>query len=359
MQNHIKIAQIIDRLNVGGAERVLVILANIFAQNGHQVSVIQTVSAGKLSAQLHPSVNQICLHRKWKWNPLTMLRLSREIRKNDLVHVHSFYNLSYVFLSMKLCLIDRKIFYHEHYGDIQVDQSVSFAERLILPKVYFIAVSKLICDWAINNVRLQAKNVFLLPNIIVQNKTIFNNKAGNDTKGSFLVVSNIRQSKNIQFSIDVLRELRNRGFDVQLTIIGQIVDEHYYLMLQQKMNDCGLSNYISFINNMISIQEQLYKYDLALHVAVSESGPLVLIEYLAQSLPFLTYKTGEVVAQIINDLPELIISSFDVNEWIEKIEEIFQQDSNKLRKKLNTTFDKYFSEEKYYKQCLAIYNMVE
>ena len=60
----------------------------------------------------------------------------------------------------------------------------------------------------------------------------------------------------------------------------------------------NLDNNISIIQNCYNIEDRLTHYQLALHSSKLEAGPLVLLEYLSQGVPFLSFKTGEVVDKI-------------------------------------------------------------
>ena len=60
-------------------------------------------------------------------------------------------------------------------------------------------------------------------------------------------------------------------------------------------------------------ENDIQQFEIGLQTAKSESGPLVLIEYLAQSLPFLTFNTGQVVDDIKSDIPQLILDNFELN----------------------------------------------
>src|SRR5690242_3659451 len=101
-ETKLRVVQIIDRLHIGGAERILVMLSNILDKHGHSVKVITTVEGGPLVNQLHEDIQHLNLERKWKWNVVTMRRLVNEIKDYDIIHVHSSHNLRYVYLAMKL-----------------------------------------------------------------------------------------------------------------------------------------------------------------------------------------------------------------------------------------------------------------
>src|SRR4051794_18444399 len=164
----LKVVQIIDRLQIGGAERVLVMLSNILQEHGHAVKVITTVSGGPLVNQLHENIQYLNLERKWKWNVVTMRKLVNEIKDFDIIHVHSSHNLRYVYLAMKLFRIRKPIFFHEHYGDIHIDQSVKWHQKLVYPNVIFIGVSGKHTQWAIQKLKMPDEKVFLLPNTVAK-----------------------------------------------------------------------------------------------------------------------------------------------------------------------------------------------
>ena len=158
----LSVVYIIDQLECGGAERVLITLANIFYAKDHKTTVITTVSPGSIHDQLSKDVQFICLYRKWKWNPFTMYKLIKELRKYDIIHVHSSHNLKYVWLAGKIFFLHKPIFFHEHFGDIEIDRRVRLYQRIIYPQTFMICVSSKIVTWATENLNLKKARVFLL-----------------------------------------------------------------------------------------------------------------------------------------------------------------------------------------------------
>jgi len=354
-KKNLRIVQIIDRLHIGGAERVLVTLSNLLNEHGHSVKVITTVSPGPLVQQLHKSVEHVNLNRKWKWNVITMRKLIKEIKDYDVIHVHSSYNLRYVYLAVKLFTLSKPIFFHEHYGDIHIDESVRWHQRLIYPNTVFIGVSKQHTKWAIEKLKMPKEKVFLLPNTLEKVEVPVSEKKSNTVK-ELLIVSNFRPTKNIEFAIELFTHLKEDAlFDYQFTIIGQIADKPYYEKIYQQISDNNLEPYLTIITDSVNIQPLLNQFHLALHTAISESGPLVLIEYMAQGLPFITYNTGEVVEEIKNKLSLAVLYSFDKYEWINRIQTLLALPSDDLSKKFSNVYDHYFSAEEYYNKVMEIY----
>lgn len=348
------VVQIIDRLNIGGAERVLVTLSNLLQEKGHCVSVVTTVTKGPLVTALNKDVPVIDLRRKWKWNPITMYKLIKAVKGFDIIHVHSSYNLRYLFLAALIFRMKKTIFFHEHFGDINIDQSVSWHTKIIYPKTILIAVSKQIADWAGDKLKMPAKRVFVLSNTVIRENypTIQLRKDG---KKNLLIVSNFRTTKNILAGVQIFENLLSTHASFHLTIIGQVADKAYYDSIVSYIETHRLQETVSIRTSEKRIQSLLHEFDLALHTATSESGPLVLIEYMAQGLPFITYDTGEVVQQIKNDLPGCVMQNFDVEEWTNRIQELLRKDRIAQQQQLLNLFNRYYSEDAYYEKCIDIY----
>jgi glycosyltransferase involved in cell wall biosynthesis len=359
MQNRkFKVAQIIDRLHIGGAERVVVMLANLLQQHGHTVRVITTVNPGPLEKELNKEIERVNLNRKWKWNPVTMRRLISEVKDYDIIHVHSSHNLRYLYLSAKLFRLNKPIFFHEHYGDIHVDKSVQWHQKLIYPNIIFIGVSRQLTEWALQQLNMPKEKVFLLPNTIEKIAIPQQEKKSNNEK-QILLVSNFRPTKNIEFALELFKQFKNEGsLNFRFTIIGHIADKLYYENIKDRIVKNDLEKDIAILTDCANIQPLLPQFDLAIHTAKSESGPLVLIEYMAQGLPFITYNTGEVVEEIKNKLPLAVMQSFGIDEWIKGTETMLALPFDDLSNKFANVYDHYFSTEVYYNKVMNVYQTV-
>ncbi len=352
MRSSFKILQVIDTLEPGGAEKVLVTISNILHAHQRNVTVLTILRNGPLEQQLGKDIPVICLHRKNKWDLFTMYRLAKICRGFDLIHVHSSFNLRYLILSLKLFSVRKPIFFHEHFGNIEIDPSVRWHQKLIYPKTILIAVSRKIYEWAVTKLQMPASKVFLLPNVISVESKMRENKLDNTLR--ILLTSNFRRVKNIEFAIDVTDHLRKKQ-NCHLTIVGQLADKGYYDMINTKIQSQNLQENITIHHGVTDIQQLLPAFNLAIHTAVSESGPLVLIEYLAAGLPFISFETGEVAHQIKDELGECFVNNFDKAKWISKIENVLHQDQKQLSQKLGTIYQKFYSTESYYQRLLDIY----
>jgi len=352
-----KILHVIDTLSIGGAERVLVTLCNIFNQRNYKVDVLTILTPGQYADELLPGITVYSLNRKWKFNLLKLYRLCSIADKYDIVHVHMRYDLRYVFLSKLLFGFKAKIVSHDHYGDIKIDPTVPRFSKFILKRVTYAAVSQDLIEWAVNKVGLPREETFLLSNIVqIKSNIPIRSEA---KQHSILMVANIRPAKNIEFALELMKAFNDNGNDYTLDIVGQINDKEYYKKILKMISQYQLDEKVKLIHDCYNVQAIISKYALAIHTAKSESGPLVLIEYLGHSIPFVTFKTGRVVEQIQNELPELINSTFNLEEWILSMNSLLNKNEIDIREdlktRMNEVFIKYYSEDNYYKDCLIVY----
>jgi glycosyltransferase involved in cell wall biosynthesis len=192
----------------------------------------------------------------------------------------------------------------------------------------------------------------------VEKEAVDKIKTKRELRNELLLVSNFRPSKNIEFAIELFEVLKKIESTYRLTIIGQVADKEYHENIKDLISKKGLKKDIEIVRNCSNIQPFLHQFDFALHTAVSESGPLVLIEYMAQGLPFLTYNTGEVVEEIKSKIPLAVMNSFEKAEWVSRIQTLISLPFDDLCHKFTNVYDHYFSTEAYYKKLMDIYQTV-
>ena len=338
-----KVLQIIDRLDIGGAERVFVDLTNLLHTcNNVDVSVLTFDGKGKLLQSLEKEIVIVDFERKNKFNLLTAYKLSKILNDFDLLHVHMRHVYRYIKCVSLIFHIRAKIVFQDHYGEISIDTSIpKFFNSLLRPR-YYIGVSKELTDWATNKVKI--KQVYLLANIVIKHSSSIVLKE----KSGFVIVGNIKPIKNQLFAIQFAMSLNK-----ELTIIGGVHDQAYYKTLLNEINKKNYQNKIHFLHDVSNVQKILPTFELGIMCSLSESGPLVLIEYLAQNLKFVSFNTGEVIAKLNTELSDFVLDTFDKNEWGEKIKIIQKNEYD-----LESLYYQNFSPNNYINECLKIYKEI-
>jgi glycosyltransferase involved in cell wall biosynthesis len=96
-------------------------------------------------------------------------------------------------------------------------------------------------------------------------------------------------------------------------------------------------------------------YSFAIHTAKSETGPLVLIEYLSVGIPFIAFETGEVAKDLKQHLPVFFKDNFDIIEWCDTLLKMKSMDKSMLKQKEINLFKELYSEDKYVNECIQLY----
>jgi len=121
------------------------------------------------------------------------------------------------------------------------------------------------------------------------------------------------------------------------------------------ISELHISNRVNIITDCNSIQKELPKYHLGLHCATSETGPLVAIEYLSASIPFVAYNTGEVAKDVRESFPIFIQNDFNAENWKVNITAIIEHREDYVAN-LKSYFSHNYSEDLYLEKCLSIYH---
>ena len=145
-----RILQIIDSLEAGGAERMAVNYANALAEAIDFSGLVVTRKEGPLLTQVNNKVSYLYLNKKGTidWKALFTLRKFVFENKVEVIHAHS--TSFFLAFLLKLSCPSLQLIWHDHYGDSEfLSKRPSLALRLTLP--FFdgiIAVNQKLKIWA-------------------------------------------------------------------------------------------------------------------------------------------------------------------------------------------------------------------
>lgn len=347
-----KVAILNDKLDAGGAEKVIVNMANLLYAKGVEVIVVLFLHPAVLDTLLHPQIPVVYLYRKSRFDMKAMLLLKKVVMESDIVHVHSRYNLRYYMIAKWTTgILKPKTVFHEHIPVLRID---AFTKMILRSVDAYLAVLQSMCSWVKEVVHLKATRVFYLPNTINSPKRIIPQQSAG-TK--IIMVGNIWHFKNQLFALDVINALPE---DYTLDIYGAVNNEGYHLQLLKKINALKLSDRVKIIQGVSEVYSVLGKYNLAIHTSQKETGPLVLLEYMHAGLPFISYKTGDVISNIQQNIPEGVMESFDIQKWSYAIQLLSTNEEVRIsmRQKMRTIIKEQYSEDSYFKALDGIYQVI-
>lgn len=337
-----KILQVIDRLDAGGAERIFVSMTHLLAEKDIPTGVLLFNDGSALDKELDQRVDVHLLNRNNKFNLFTLYKAHRICKEYHIVHAHLRHVHAYIRLAQLLFGGKYKLVLHDHAA-ITNDQPVRM--RGIFKPRYYIGVNEEQTNWAINTIGIEPANVFLLENTVLAKQESLQVK---QSRNKAIMIANIRQVKNIEFAISLCR---HAGWNLDL--YGNIIEQDYFNKLKGMAGNDGRINIITEVTDFSTLYGQ---YSLAIHCSPKETGPLVLIEYLAAGLPFIAYQTGSAADTIAAELPQLFMQHFEPSKWEQRIRGIITD--TVLPDRMRVLYKKKFNPEDYINKCLQIYESV-
>jgi glycosyltransferase involved in cell wall biosynthesis len=132
-------------------------------------------------------------------------------------------------------------------------------------------------------------------------------------------IGRLDTNKNHQFLLDCIFNLKNRGFQFHLSIVGEGDTRP---QLEQKINDLELHSDVTLTGVKDHVEELIWQSDLYVHSALTEGFGLTLIEAMAASLPVITLNGGGNRDLIEEGKNGFLIEEENVERFTEKIIEL-------------------------------------
>jgi glycosyltransferase involved in cell wall biosynthesis len=300
------VLHVIDGLGLGGAERMLVDIANRTVADGHRASVCVTRSDVTRAHELDRRVELLVLNRKKSVAIRETARLVSWIRMHrvDVIHSHMRSSTAYLALLRAMRVISVPIVFHDHYGTIELDDSVPLWFRIGRRYIHhYVGVYERLSVWA-REAGMPASRVSTIPNGVD-----FARFAGaptislRDVLGSEpirpvgILVATIRREKGIELLLDALAKARHRDA-AHILVVGHAADASYFAECTRRTEELGLGSHVTFLGSRSDVPSLLRSVDFALLTSHTESGPLVLLEYVVAGLPFVATLVGDIGRRI-------------------------------------------------------------
>jgi len=343
-----RIVQIIDSLEPGGAERMAVNYATVLSKKIEFSGLVTSRKEGLLVNQIDKSVSYLFLKKKKKIDLRAVFRLRKYLKENkvDLIHAHSSSFFSAVLV--KLILPKIKIIWHDHYG---ISQDLLARKNIILKfgSLFFtgiISVNSALRDWAKSY--LWCSNIIYFPNFILDS-SISNEKINlNGSEGKRIIcVANLRPQKNHILLINAAKVIKDKFPDWTFHLFGKDFNDSYSDQLKKKVNDLQLQNTVYFYGTTNNVNASLLQCQIAVLPSLSEGLPLAILEYGLNRLPVIATNVGEISKIISSEKEGVIIESNNLNALVTAIEKLIESEKfrNDLGLNLFNKVQKDFSAE--------------
>jgi glycosyltransferase involved in cell wall biosynthesis len=343
-----RVVQIIDSLEAGGAERMAVNYANALSEKIEFSGLVATRKEGLLKSQINPEVSYLFLDKKKSFDFKAALVLRKFIKQNkaDVVHAHS--SSFFIAVLVKLMLPGIKIIWHDHYG-ISQDLSIRRSFILKLCSCFFsgsIAVNTALKNWA--ETYLLNSDVIYLPNFVIAAPTAAEEIALKGNEGRRIAcVANLRPQKNHKLLIEAAAILKGKHPEWTYHLFGKDFEDEYAQEIKLLIKRLLLDDTVFLYGSSDKVDAALQQCAIGVLPSSSEGLPLALLEYGLHQLPVIATKVGEVDKIITSEKEGVIIESGNTDQLISALDKVISDESYRatIAKTLHYKIKSEYSEQ--------------
>ena len=311
MPAKVRVAMVVNNLDVGGLEKVVVSLLNHLDRERFEPYLICLDGPGKMADHIDlPAENRLVL----KKNPERRLpvigahvdpSLFAAIRKFvkskhiDVMHAHNLAPLLYAGVSTRLLPMWNRpaIVYSEHNQIYSASRKTKQRMRLYLKLAdRIVTVSRDLQRTLINEAVAQPDKVNVLYNGIDGKRFVFQDQYRirrelgiPDTDFVFGTAVVLSEQKGIGFLLEAAQQLLKRTGGIRFVIAG---DGPKRVELESKAREMGLGTAVLFLGYRQDVPELISSFDAYVLPSLWEGLPLALIEALAIGKPIVCTSVG-------------------------------------------------------------------
>jgi glycosyltransferase involved in cell wall biosynthesis len=290
-----RIIQIIDSLEAGGAERMAVSYANALADTIDFSGLVVTRKEGPLLNQIDEKVSYLFLNKKGLIDFKSVLRLRRFVKQHKVTHVQAHSTSFFLAFLVKLTYPSLQLIWHDHYGDSEfLNKRPVRALRMTLP--FFrgiVSVNQKLKDWT--EQKLKFKNVIYLPNFAVKENTVLADTILKGIEGKRIVcLANLREQKNHFLLLNVAAKVKKSHPDWTFHLVGKDFEDDYSLQIKQGIQEFDLENTVFLYGTKQDVANILNQSEIAILTSQSEGLPVALLEYGLHKKAVIVTDVGEI-----------------------------------------------------------------
>ncbi|MDD5151442.1 MAG: glycosyltransferase [Flavobacterium sp.] len=343
-----RIIQIIDSLEAGGAERMAVNYANALAERIDFSGLVVTRKQGDLRNQLEDNVSFLFLGKKSSLDINAVFKLRKFVLQNrvEVVHAHS----TSIFFAILLKIISPRIriIWHDHYGDSEFLQKRPHwglkIASLFLKGI--IAVNQNLKVWS--QKQLHFENVIYLPNFPSKENEVEENTSLKGMVGKrILSLANLRLQKNHFLLLEVAKMLQVSHPDWTFHLVGKDFGDAYSFQIKNLILELNLQNTVFVYGSKKDVANIMKQATLAILTSQSEGLPVALLEYGWHSKPVVVTRVGEITLLVQEGVNGFIVDSNKPDLFYKAVIQLIEREELRAfyGEALYKTVKEYYSEE--------------
>jgi glycosyltransferase involved in cell wall biosynthesis len=332
MNKDLRIIQLIDSLDAGGAERMAVNYANSLVEVISFSALVTTRKEGALKQQLFPEVSYLFLNKQGKIGISAVWKLRTFIKKNKVNILHAHSTSFFTAVLVKLVYPKIKIVWHDHHGN-RVHKKGKTNIILKIVSFFFygiLTVNRELEQWAKEN--LFPKKTHYFPNFItsISNKEV-EQTVLKGTEGKRIVfLANLKKPKNHLQIIKAYANSNALALGWSLHLIGKDFFDFYSTELKTFIAENSLQNFVFIYNSCKDVEFILNQSDIGILGSTYEGFPVTLLEYGKARLTVISTNVGYCSSIIQDSINGILFNPKDSLEITLKLNIILENKSIRL-----------------------------
>jgi glycosyltransferase involved in cell wall biosynthesis len=322
-----RILQIIDSLETGGAERMAVSYANALVDKIDFSGLIVTRSEGALRSKLNKNVSYLFLNKKKTIDFKAIFRLRQFVINNQVSHIHAHSTSFFIAFLLKITLPRIRLIWHDHYGNSEfLDKRSKLELKMMIP--FFdgvITVNQKLKKWAEEN-RLSI-NLIYLPNFPSKEQIVFESTILNGIKGKRIVcLANLRIQKNHFLLLEVANVLKKSYPEWTFHLIGKDFQDEYSRQIKRQLVLLNLEKQVFIYGSRNDVDGILEQSTIAVLTSQSEGLPVSLLEYGMHKKSVVVTDVGEISALVHHSINGFVVSSGNKISFYEAVVKLIENE---------------------------------
>jgi glycosyltransferase involved in cell wall biosynthesis len=296
-----RIVQIIDSLQVGGAEKMAVNFANSLSEKIDFSGLVVTRNEGPLKSQIDPGVGYLFLDKKSAVDLKALFKLKAFCVRHQVEYVHAHGTSFFIAFLLKMIYPQIKVVWHEHagariQGSLGNNLPIWFCSRFFSG---IIVVNQALEKWF--DEVLKYKNVIYLPNFTLSNPNETKHTILKGTAGKrILCLANLRPPKNHHMLIDVAAKIKEYAPEWTFHLVGKDFGDTYSRQIHEKIKTLNLQDNVYTYGLREDTGNIISQCTIGILTSTSEGLPVALLEYGLHEKGVVSTNVGEIPLIISN-----------------------------------------------------------
>jgi len=314
-KDELRIVQLIDSLEIGGAERMAVNYANALLSKISFTGIVVTRTEGLLKEKLNSKVNYLFLNRKRTIDFKALLLFLKFCKNHQITHIHAHGTSYFTAVLTKIVHPSLKIIWHDHNGNRANTSNFQNRVLRICSKLFsgIIVVNKDLELWA--KQKLRGSTTLFLPNFVlkeaISNATILKGVPNKRV----LCLANFRWQKNQIMLVEVANSIKNRYPDWTFHFVGNGLESAYGQKVKKLCIDYYLDETVFFYEGISDNATVINDATICVLTSVSEGLPVVVLEYGLYEKPIVVTAVGELEKLINTNENGGIVAANDIDQF--------------------------------------------